>query len=70
MSFEKNISRGKDNKQTLLKHCFSYQRKIDKSQTVCMMTDEKNSLHGVRFAHNCRINGTFIRECRAKCDVS
>jgi len=29
------------------------------------VTNEKNSLHGVCFAHDCRINGTFIRERRA-----
>jgi len=30
-----------------------------------MMINEKNSLHGVRFARDCRINGAFIRERRA-----
>jgi len=38
MSFEK-IFHEENRQQTLL--CFSYQRKIDKSQSVCMMTDEK-----------------------------
>jgi len=36
MSFEK-IFHEENRQQTLLKHCFSYQRKIDKSQSVCMM---------------------------------
>jgi len=66
MSFEKNISREKQTTEYSLKTLlFSREKLTNLRVCVCVMTDEKNSLHGVRFAHDCRINGVFIRECRA-----
>jgi len=46
MSFKKIFHEENRQQTDSLKTLLFYQRKIDKSQTVCMMTDEKNSLHG------------------------
>jgi len=76
MSFEKNISRGKQTTVDSQRKTLLFSREKLTNLRVCVMTDEKNSLHAVRiygrFAHDCRINRVFIRERRAnvcaRCD--